>query len=358
MSSSNRLSSTPAAVRWPSISPSGTIPLKLGEMRALSPKPDLVARFRKDLEALIGAPERLGLAVSGGPDSLALLLLACDAYAGRVRAATVDHGLRKESTIEALHVEDICARLGCPHSILAVTVAEGRAGVQGEARRARYDALAAWAAAQDIDHLLTAHHADDQAETVLMRVQRGSGVGGLSGIRPVRSEGAVTVARPLLGWTKADLVHLVSAAGIEPVDDPSNRDPRFDRVAIRAFLSANAQFDPLRLARTASACAEADAALDWAADQLAEDRTTAQGGEWRIDPTGLPRELKRRLLARAIAEVRREHGLEPPWTGNEDVEGLLSALESGAAGTLAGVMARAGPFWHLRPAPPRRETNG
>jgi tRNA(Ile)-lysidine synthase len=320
------------------------------------PPPQFVARFRRDLEALAGTPERLGLAVSGGPDSLALLLLAHEALPGAVEAATIDHGLRAESTAEALHVADICARVGVPHALLPVSVAAGGEGVQGEARRARYAALVDWAHASGMALIATGHHADDQAETLLMRLRRGSGVGGLAGIRARRIDQGVTIVRPLLGWSKAELVHLVAAAGLDPADDPSNRDPRFDRTAMRRLLAAEDGFDPHRLARTAAALAEADEALDWAAEALAEDRCTSAGGEWRIDPSGLPRELRRRLLSRAIGEVRAEHGLTPAWSGNEDVEGLLVALESGGAGTLAGIAARGGPVWHLRLAPPRRAT--
>ena len=324
-------------------------------MRPTPPPADLVARFRRDLEALIGSPsQRIGLAVSGGPDSLALLLLAEAALPGAVEAATVDHRLRPESAIEALQVADLCARLGVPHALLPVTVPDGPAGLQGEARKSRYAALAGWAQGSGIAFLATGHHQDDQAETLLMRLRRGSGVGGLAGIRPVRRDEGVTVVRPLLGWSKAELVHLVASTGIEPADDPSNRDDRFDRTAMRRLLSGDGGFEPQRLARTASALAEADEALDWAADALAEDRCTSAGGEWRIDPAGLPRELRRRLLSRAIGEVRAEHGLGPAWTGSEDVEGLLAALETGGAGTLGGVAARGGSVWHLRLAPPRR----
>lgn len=323
-------------------------------MQPLSPPPDQITRFRAAFEAIAGGPERLGIAVSGGADSLALLLLAASAFPSEVEAVTVDHGLRPEGMLEALHVEDICGRLGCPHTILAITVPDGPAGLQAEARAARYAALGHWARQRGISRLATAHHADDQAETLLMRLQRGSGIGGLSGIRPVRRDGELLIVRPLLGWTKGELVHLVANAGVEPVDDRSNRDPRFDRTAMRRFLRENPQFQPPRLARTAAALREADEALDWAAGELAEDRITSAAGEWRIDPAGLPRELRRRLLARAIAALREACGIEPAWTGGEDVEGLLATLEEGGTGTLAGVMARGGAFWHLRQAPPRR----
>src|SRR5687767_15062838 len=139
------------------------------------PSPQQVERFRDDLEALTGqgCAEPLGVAISGGPDSLALLLLAAAAFPGRVAAATVDHGLRAESADEAHHVASVCAELGCPHNILAIAVPDGARGIQAEARKARYGALRAWAEEAGIDQIATAHHADDQAETILMRLQRG-----------------------------------------------------------------------------------------------------------------------------------------------------------------------------------------
>ncbi len=325
-------------------------------MASLAPPRDQVARFRQDMERLGFEGETFGVAVSGGPDSLALLLLAAAAFPGSVQAATVDHRLRPESTIEALHVEDICARLHCPHTILGVDVPGGPAGLQAEARGVRYRALARWAKSQGLLHLATAHHADDQAETVLMRLQRGSGIAGLAGIRPVRADEDLLILRPLLGWSKAELVHLVAGTGVEAIDDPSNRDRRFDRAVMRDFLSRNPQFQPHRLARTATSMNDAEEALCWAVAQLAEDRVTSAAGEWRIEVEGLPREFKRRLLHSVMAEIRGDAALEPPWTGGEDVEGLLTALEAGGAATLAGVLARGGAAWHLRLAPPRRRT--
>ena len=138
------------------------------------PDLELTARFAADLAALWAGKGKLGLAVSGGPDSLALLLLARAALPGRVEAATVDHGLRPESADEAVMVAAVCARLGVPHRTLAVDVAQGN--IQAQARAARYAALAVWMGEQGIEALATAHHADDQAETLLLRLNRGSGV--------------------------------------------------------------------------------------------------------------------------------------------------------------------------------------
>ena len=147
-------------------------------MRQVGVDPALVSRFSQDLAALRPPQGGLGLAVSGGPDSLALLLLASEALPGQVEAATVDHGLRAESAAEAEAVAQICATLGVPHAILTVEVATGN--VQAEARRARYAALGGWLAARDLAALATAHHADDQAETLLLRLNRAIGVAGLA----------------------------------------------------------------------------------------------------------------------------------------------------------------------------------
>jgi len=317
-------------------------------MEPLAPLAHQIVRFRRDYEALVGAPARLGVAVSGGPDSLALLLLAGAAWPGHVAAATVDHGLRPESAAEAEAVAALCKRLGCPHNILKVAVPTGGDGLQGEARRARYAALRGWAEGSGIAALATAHHRDDQAETILMRLQRGAGLAGLSAIRSLRAEGpALSIVRPLLGWTRLELAGIVAAAGLTPASDPSNGDPRFDRVAIRAFLAQNPQFEPARLARSAAALAEADAALDWAAAKAEILWCSETEDGWTIDPADLPRALRRRLLKRAVAAIS---GREPG-----DVEGLLTALESGQTATLAGVIARPGACWRLSPAPPRRE---
>lgn len=202
------------------------------------------------------------MAVSGGPDSLALLLLASAALPGRVEAATVDHGLRQESADEALAVGAICHRLGVAHQTLTVRVAPGN--LQAAARSARYSVLADWLEERGLEGLATAHHAEDQAETILMRLNRGSGVAGLGGIRAITNvPGAHNrLVRPLLGWRKAELVQIVSAAGLEPSLDPSNENIAFDRVQVRRTLRDADWLDPVAFARSAQLAAEADFTLD------------------------------------------------------------------------------------------------
>jgi tRNA(Ile)-lysidine synthase len=317
-------------------------------VNALLPSTELATRFARDLASLVGEGERVGLAVSGGADSMAMLLLGAAAMPGRIEAATVDHGLRRESVIEALHVEDICQRLGVAHTILSVEVPGGGEGLQGEARRARYRALGEWAGRRGLGAVATAHHAEDQAETLLMRLRRGAGVGGLAGVRPRRMEGAVAIVRPLLGWSRAELAALVAATGIEPVDDPANRDLRFDRTEARRLLAREPWLEPRALARSAGAIREAEEALAWTAELLWQERATS-GAVVEVDSTGLPAELRRRLVLRALREVG---GSE---ARGEEVARLLGALERGEVATLAGVKCSGGTRWRFEPAPQRRK---
>ena len=316
-------------------------------MPSRGPSPGQVGRFRADLEALTGGgPARLGIAVSGGPDSLALLLLAQATFPGQVRAATVDHGLRPESKGEAAFVAEVCGRLGVPHAVLRPGHPIG-GNLQAAARRVRYALLEAWRAEQGLDWVLTAHHLDDQAETLLMRLNRGSGVGGLSGIRAVNGR----VLRPLLGWRRAELEPIVAAAGLEAVADPSNVDERFDRARLRRQLEGAEWIDRPALARSAQALAEAEEALDWAAEWLFAERGSGDAAELRLDPSELPPELRRRLLLRAL----RQFDSQAAPRGDE-LSRLLATLEQGGTATLAGVKAgaeSAGGAWRFVPAPPR-----
>src|SRR5215203_4666367 len=208
----------------------------------------LVERFRADLDALIETGERIGVAVSGGPDSLALLLLAAAARPGLVEAASVDHALREGSRNEAEAVARLCGQLGVPQQILTIDwPAPPTSALQEQARIARYRALGKWASAKGLNHVATGHHADDQAETLVMRLIRGAGVRGLAAMRaaaPLPGLSGVTLLRPLLGWRRAELETIVAAAGIEAADDPSNHDEQHERVRIRRLLAAAPWLEP------------------------------------------------------------------------------------------------------------------
>jgi tRNA(Ile)-lysidine synthase len=321
-------------------------------MAAAGPSPESVERFGADLAALGLGGGALGIAVSGGPDSLALLLLAAAACPGRVKAATVDHGLRAEGAAEALFVAEICAAFAVPHRILTVAVAAG-ASVQALARAARYAALAGWLREEGLDALLTAHHADDQAETLLMRLQRGSGVAGLAGIRPRATLAGVAVARPLLGWRRSALAGIVAAAGLTPVDDPGNRDPAYDRARMRERIAQSPWIDVGAFARSAAFLAEADRALhDWA-DRLAGERIAPEGAAILLDPAGLPDEVLRRLVLRCLRAIEPEAA---PRGGR--LSALVDGLRAGGVATLSAVKCSGGLRFRFERAPPRRKAAG
>ena len=315
----------------------------------MKPAAEAIERFAADLDALSPRDTRLGVAVSGGPDSLALLLLAAAARPGTLEAATVDHGLRAESADEAAMVARICEQLGVPHrTLLADWPETPTTNVQAAARAMRYRLLNEWAIDAGLSSVATAHHADDQAETLLMRLLRGAGVGGLGATRAKRPlSDQVVLVRPLLGWRKADLMGLVADAGLEAVDDPSNRDPKHDRSRIRALLHNADWADPARLAASASALRDADEALDWALAPLIGSRIRQDGDFLVIEPFDLPRELKRRLLLAAFAELA-----APPPRGPDTMR-ALDALERGETVTLSGLKLEGGSRWRLSLEPPR-----
>jgi tRNA(Ile)-lysidine synthase len=247
-------------------------------------------------------------------------------------------------------VAGICTKMGVEHrTLLADWAALPVANVQAAARAMRYRLLNGWAIERGLAAVATAHHADDQAETLLMRLARGAGVGGLAGTRPRRAlSEEVTLVRPLLGWRKAELSELVAEAGLEAIDDPSNRDPKHDRSRIRQWLKSAGWANPVRLAASASAIRDADEALDWALAPLIGSRIRQAGDALIIEPFDLPRELKRRLLLAAFAE------LAAPAPRGPDLMRAMDALEAGEAVTLSGLMLEGGHFWKLSQAPPRR----
>ena len=316
---------------------------------SLTPAPEALARFTGNLDALVAPNTRIGVAVSGGPDSLGLLLLAAAARPGQVEAATVDHGLRRASGSEARFVASVCKQLGIAHHVLHATVAKG-ASVQAQARAARYRVLGAWAIECDLNAVASGHHADDQAETLLMRLARGAGLSGLAATRRRRPlEPGVMLVRPVLGWRRAELAAIVAAAGLTPVDDPSNRDPRHDRTRFRGLLAQSDWADPERLASSAGWLADADEAIEWALAGLVETRVTQDSVGIVIDPTGLPRELQRRLLLTAFDRLSAHRPRGP------ELDRALHALVVGKTVTLSGLKLAGGDAWRLsRESKPRR----
>jgi len=231
-------------------------------------------------------------------------LLALAVAPGPVFAATVDHGLRPESAAEAAAVAAICAERGVRHAILRLDLPAG-AAVQERARAARYAALGDWAEAQGLCAIATAHHADDQAETLLMRLGRGAGVRGLAAMRAVSlvpGRPGCALLRPLLGWRRSDLARVVAEAGLSPVDDPANRDPRFERARLRAQLAGVSWLDAVAVAASASNLAEADAAIDWAAER-ALAAAVQKGPTLCWPPEDTPRAVSLRVLERIIAQL-------------------------------------------------------
>jgi tRNA(Ile)-lysidine synthase len=312
--------------------------------------PGQLNRFRAELDAL--APGgRVALAISGGPDSLGLLLLARAARPGRVVAATVDHRLRIESRDEAKMVARVCEKLDVPHAVLDVDVQDDPAGLQAAARAARYAALGAFAAREGANWLATAHHLDDQAETLLMRLARGSGIAGLSGVRRARPlEGAtgITLIRPLLDWRKTELEEIVRGAHLRPARDPSNHDPRFDRTRARELLSAGWP-KPERLAAVAARLADAEEALGWSARAFAADRLQVEADSATLDASGLPHEYRRRLALAVFAAL--VPGVVPR---GESLDHLIAALDAREIVTLGGLRAHPGPPWRFTREGPRR----
>ncbi len=319
----------------------------------LTPDRERLDRFVRAVAALWperGRADRIGLAVSGGPDSTALLLLAAAAFPGQVEAATVDHGLRPEATTEAAEVARLCVRLGVPHAVLAVDVAPGN--IQARAREARYAALAGWIERRALGALATAHHADDQAETLLLRLNRASGVAGLAGTRArgTAPESAIPLLRPLLAWRRSELGAIVEAAGIVAARDSSNRDDRFDRARLRKAIAHVDWLDVDAIAESASHLADADAALAWAARREWREavRTDSEDGGILYRP-GAPRAVAIRVIARIVAELDESE----PRGGA--VARLFDTLTSGRPGSIGALVARPTPEgWSFARAPERR----
>jgi tRNA(Ile)-lysidine synthase len=319
------------------------------------PDAALLERFERDLDTLIAPGARIGIAVSGGPDSLALLLLAAAARPGAVEAATVDHALRAESRDEALMVTGVCERPGVPHQILtAQWPIKPKSAIQERARQERYRLLANWAKARRLDAIATAHHSNDQAETFLMRLARGAGVRGLAGMKPlsVVPGSDIALIRPLLGWRRSELEQICFTAGLDPVADPSNEDEHFERIRFRRALTEAHWLDPQSLTSSAANLGEADAALEWATQQEWAHAVTNGGAEIIYRPSDAPPEIRRRIVSQAVTRLATE-GQGSELRGRE-LDRLLLVLGSSGTATLRGVRCSGGTEWRFTAAAPRR----
>ncbi len=267
---------------------------------------DILSAVRDQFPA--GPPPKLGVAVSGGGDSVALLhiLIRCFATEGvDIHAATVDHGLRAESAREAARVAALCDGLGIPHSTLTWRGWDGAGNLQDQARRARYFLLGEWAGSREIRDVAVGHTADDQAETVLMRLGRASGVTGLAGMPVRRSQNGVTLVRPMLFLGRAQLRDYLRRHGLDWIEDPGNDDTRFERVRARRALTVLAPLGITvsALSKVAENMAQARDALNWFSFLSAREMVTVDGGDLVIDHARvrtLPAEVCRRLIVEAV----------------------------------------------------------
>jgi tRNA(Ile)-lysidine synthase len=348
----------------------------------------------KQLFADWKAAPAIVLAVSGGPDSIALMWLVARWRRTLVRgprliAVTVDHGLRPEAAVEARGVKHLARSLELPHRTVRWTGPKPKTGLPAAARTARYRLLAQVARGVRATHILTAHTRDDQAETLLMRLLRGSGITGLAAMARESERDGVLLARPFLNVSKSQLVATLKKAKVGFADDPTNRDPNFTRPRLRSLMPVLAAEggDARKLARLASRLARANAALEVLADGAERylslrDRQAPKGGSKDRNSdaknsdaknfdakafAAMPEEIRLRLLLRAINRSGHEG---PAELGK--VEALLATLER----TVLENTARRGPGFKPRlkqtlagalvsltdgrirvePAPPRRRS--
>lgn len=294
------------------------------------------------------ANPELAVAVSGGADSMALALLAdrwARACGGRVTALTVDHGLRPEAAREARQVGRWLKAVGIRHVTLRwsppvrTTAAKARlANLQATARDARYDLLCGWCQRHAVLHLLLAHHRDDQAETLLLRLARGSGIDGLAAMAPLVERSAVRLLRPLLAVPKTAITAYLESHGQAWIEDPSNQDVANARVRMRKLLPRFAEegMTAARLTDTAERLAQARASLDGMVNRLlAQAVAIYPEGYLRLDAValrGADRDIGLRALARAIACI----GGEPYGPRLERLTRLYDTLGASASATALG----------------------
>jgi tRNA(Ile)-lysidine synthase len=331
------------------------------------------AQEAKELFAKLAHLPALVLAISGGPDSTALLWLVARWRKSLKRgpellAVTVDHALRPESAREAVGVKRLAKALGVAHRTLVWKGKKPANGLQQAARKARYALLAEAAHKAAASYVLTAHTLDDQAETVLIRMSRGSGLSGLAAMAQVSrlpdGAGKMTLVRPLLEVPKARLIATLRAAKVAFADDPSNRDPHFTRARLRGLMPslAGEGLDTGRLSLLARRLKRADSALEAYVDRamaiLAENNSDTGSIVFPAAKFArLPAEIALRLLGRAVTRLGDEGPVELGKL--EALHAALAASQSGQARfrrSLAGaIVTLSGEQISVEKAPPRRQ---
>lgn len=270
------------------------------------------------------------VAISGGPDSMALALLFADFAPAHY--LTFDHGLRKDSAREAEQVHNWLGKIGLGQTILKWSGDKPETGIQAAARKARYEAMEGWCKKNQVKYLLTAHHMEDQAETFLMRLLKGSGVDGLAAMAP-KSTGLfaseITILRPLLGVSKARLKATLRAKNQPWIDDPSNENKDFTRIKIRELLKKSNDLDAETLAMTAGRLAKVKSVLNGLTENFLAGALVIKSAGYGI--------LKREVFLNARPEIARR-GLSKILTfigqsdyppGFDKLERLYSSLEKG-----------------------------
>lgn len=292
------------------------------------------------MQLLPRPPAKIGIAVSGGSDSMALLaLMAVLAKKNSIElhAISVDHGLRETAQGEIKMVTDLCGQLGVAHHVEYWSGWDGAGNLQSCARAARYELITGWAQASDISTVLVGHTANDQAETLLMRLARGAGVDGLAAMAPRRLKHGISWLRPLLGVKRETLRNYLCQKDLMWAEDPSNQNRDFERIRIRDALT---QLTPLgitveSLSQVAGNMAEARAALDWHTFVAAKEACKIIHGVVEIDLKiyrTLPLEIARRLLVRSFMWT---NGSDyPPRRGG--LKYVQEAIKKGVSATLDG----------------------
>lgn len=350
---------TSSAAPWPKRNASAASDARSAPLNRSAAAPLSAAEFAAAMDRIADGLPRGGLAagISGGADSMALALLLdrwCRTEGRSFTALVVDHGLRAESASEAAMVADWLAGRGIVAEVLRWSGDKPTAGIQQAARAARLGLMTAWCGAQGVPALLLAHHRMDQVETVLMRLDRDSGLDGLAGIRPLRWHGGIALIRPLLDIDPARLRATCLAFGQPWVDDPSNLDVRFARVRFRQAgpALAAAGLDEGTVLRLAGAL---DRLASWTERQLAafiaEHGRLAAAGYAAVDRSAfaaLPEPLGRRLLRDLLRCVG---GRDHPSRGDR-LDRLYGALarDDARPATLAGcrIWNREGDLWFAR----------